>query len=198
MPNSEIDPEIEALAKKIYASHTQAMDLILRYRPDLRAAVVDKIRDQGVFRVLNPGAKKDPIYLLPGSWKVPKNTGGNLVYLELELKNRAVLRGRTRRGVDASWEPLRQNAITQVRQLNWGNALENETAGEWPIYCKVMGPEVRSDLIDAEVILEKTSRVMTWFEEVRNDPGFTKMLEIFAEELRNYSGDGAGSAPAGE
>lgn len=198
MPNSESDPEIERLAKSIYAAHRQALDTILRYRPDnpLRAAVVNNIRDDGVFRVLNPNAK-DPIYLLPGSWDVSKNKGGNFVYLELEFGRKAVLKGRTGKGVDASWEPLRQRAINRVRELDWPNTVGDET-GRWPLYCRVEGPAVSLDVIDTEAIREEASKVVSWLNEERSDPGFTRMQEIFTEELRKYPGDGSGSVLPGE
>lgn len=196
MPNSEI----EKLARSIYAKHKEALDLIFEYRPDtfLRAVLVkeiQEIRNPIAFGVLPGGGKL--IYLLPTSWDSPPNEKGNVVYLQLELGDKAVLTGRMGKG-DASWEAWRQRAFEGVKQLNWSTIkVREKLTGEWPVYYEVVGPKLEIDAIDTQATLRDASKVTSWLREQMADSRFTEMVEMLAAYLKSHPGHGSCSATAG-
>jgi hypothetical protein len=197
MPNSEIDPEIEKLARNIYAAHKQALDIIIRHGMNsfLRATVVKQIQEmQGeiVFRVTNPDGGEF-IYLLPDDWDVHPNKTGQVAYLQLKWEDKAVLKGimGIRRGDEkreASWKKWRQETFELVRKLDWKKIIvKNEIlTGEWPAYYEVVGPKVKSDVIDTEATRKETSNVMSWFKEQIKDPKFTPMVKEIAKQLKRH------------
>ena len=188
MPNSEV----EQLARRIYASHKQALDLILEYRPDIRRKLTEALSKrletkQAELGLRVTGLISGVVYFLPESWRRTENRdagGKQVVWMEVNFYNMRTITLKAVAGsTDAVW---RQELFELSKRNKFQNTREKKTLTH--TYHQFYGVSKAHALTDIEdgSIVDTVEVIVRWCFSQVGTAGFKKMVEVVAEHLGTH------------
>ena len=188
------ESEVAKLAKRIYASHKRALDLIFEHRPDALADISRYIDDElsaraETMNIVPMALNKGLVRFLPKEWNTPENRKGTAwgkaksAFILFEL----VLWAKTPRLTVAIGDPP-----DAWGQLMWNLASDkpfrvqrrSKQPGKWIIVHSVPARIPLDDLDDAD-IEDLRKRITDWIEKEYGSPTIQEVLRLVNQKLED-------------
>jgi hypothetical protein len=178
MPNSEV----AALASKIYAAHSRALDILFEFRPDNLQLLTDELEaclvaasDSCAIRPMH--TTKGFVRFIPAAWATLKNLPSerwSIFLCEINVVGGKVI---LRSFVEPKCPPvLRSRLFDLSRSEEFPNTVKRAKASElWYTFYAVKGAPLNLAELEPKEIPDLAKKIWSWCEGQIAEQSFTKM-----------------------